>query len=168
MTPASDTVRRLDPDPRVVTVLDRRAIPHRVVRHAELEGTVGSALDVARLLEIGPDRITKTLLVTDRQDHFGLVVVPVLSRVEFAAVSGRLGWTRATMAPPAALAAQLGQPVDGVSPLGHHHLPVVVDATLGTGAAVLVGAGTPGVEIMIDPQALLTATGAICTPVARR
>ena len=170
MTPAAPAVHRLDPDRRVTDALDGGAVPHRVVRHTELGDPVRSALDVARLLDIDPDRIAKTLVVTSqpRRDRFALVVLPVLLRVDFRRVSEHLGWNRATLASAAELAGRIGQPVDGVSPLGDHGLPVVIDTAMRSRPSVLVGAGTPGVEIEIAPRALMATTGACSASIAHR
>jgi len=150
------------PDVRVQAVLDAGGVQHRVVRHGDLAGPVHSALDVARLLPFDQDRITKTLLLTDRQGRLGsaLVVIPVLWKVRFPAVAELQGWRRATLAPIEEVARQLGQPVFGVSPLGNPGLPVVLDSSLAGGTPVLVGSGVRGVEIEIGPSALAEATGA--------
>ena len=156
------------PDSRVMAALDGPGRHHRVVRHDELDGPVYSAGDVARLLPIECDRIAKTLMVTDQDDHDrrALVVVPALSKVRFREAAGLLGWRRATLAPREDVTRVLGQPVFGVSPIGHPDLPVVVDSSLARAAPVLVGSGVPGVEIEMAPETLIEATGAICGEIA--
>ncbi len=140
---------------------------HAVVRHADLPEPVHSPDDVARQLRIPVARITKTLLVTDHADppRFALVVLPVTSRVETVALAAVLGWDQAAVAPARHLAEQVGQPVYAVSPFGAA-LPVVVDASVDGGAPVLVGSGTTGVEIELQPQVLVTATDAVVAPVS--
>ena len=139
---------------------------HTVVRHDDLPEPVHSPEDVARQLGIPIARITKTLLVTDRseQARFALVVLPVTSRVEFAALAAALGWPRAIVAPARHLADEVAQPVYAVSPFGAG-LPVVVDASVADGTPVLVGAGAVGVEIRLDPRTLVAVTGALVAPV---
>ena len=163
-------LRRAEPAEGVLAALVGRRIPHTVVRHAELAEPVASPADVARLVGIGPDRIAKTLVVTDDSERTrcALVVLPVTARLRFRAVSAALGWRRATMASKDQLARRLGQPVDGVSPIGAFDLAVLVDTALCAGPPVLVGAGAVGVEIAIDPRSLTAVTRARCVSVSDR
>lgn len=149
----------------VLRTLDALDAPWTVVRHCDLDEPVRSAADVARQLGLDPGDITKTLLVTRRPGPgtHALVVVPVDGRMDPVAVAGTLGWEQTALASPEELA-RTGQTVGGVSPLGTPFV-VVMDETLLARPRVLVGAGTPGVEIAIDPRVLLDAVGGIAAPV---
>ena len=120
---------------------------------------------MARQLGLDPGAITKTLLVTRRpgSDTHALVVVPVDGRMDPEAVARTLGWEQAVLASPEELA-RTGRTVGGVSPLGSPFV-VVVEETLLARSRVLVGGGTPGVEIGIGPRVLLAAVGGRAAPV---
>ena len=145
--------------------LDALDAPWTLIRHADLDEPVRSAADVARQLALEPGAVTKTLLVTRRpgSDAHALVVLPVDARMDPPAVADVLGWEQVALAGPGELA-RAGQTVGGVSPFGSA-FPVVLEETLLTRPRVLVGAGTPGVEIGIDPRALLLAVGGRAAPV---
>jgi Cys-tRNA(Pro)/Cys-tRNA(Cys) deacylase len=149
----------------VLRALDALDAPWTLVRHTDLDEPVRSAADVARQLGLDPGDITKTLLVTRRpgSDAHALVVVPVDGRMDPVAVAGTLGWEQIALASPVELA-RAGQTVGGVSPLGTPFVVVVEEALLAR-PRVLVGAGTPGVEIGIDPRVLLEAVGGRAAPV---
>jgi Cys-tRNA(Pro)/Cys-tRNA(Cys) deacylase len=133
-----------------------------VVDHEQLGEPVRSPLDVARVLGIEPDRLAKTLFVTEAPDHlhFALAVLPALSKLRFAAVADHLGWRRAVLASTEELAAHMGQPVFGVSPIGAAGIPVLLDRSLAGRPTMLVGGGTAGIEIELDPRSLVLLTAA--------
>ena len=137
-----------------------------VVRHSELAEPIRSAADVARLLSLDVGAITKTLLVTRRPGPgaYALAVLPVEARMDLPALAAVLGWERVVLASPEELSEQMGQPVNGLSPLGSP-LAVVVEGSLLCRPRVLVGAGLPGFEIEIDPRVLVDVTGGRFAPI---
>ena len=143
--------------------LARWDVPHRVVRHADLEGPVRSPADVAGATGLGLDRIAKTLLVVSAPDRLGsaLVVLPVAGKVSFDRVAQALGWPGAALASPAELDRRLRQPIGGVSPLdAPPGFAVLVDRSLAEGGPVLVGAGVVGVEVALAAEDLVRAAAA--------
>ncbi|HEY3941206.1 MAG TPA: YbaK/EbsC family protein [Acidimicrobiales bacterium] len=148
--------------PGAAAILTEAGISFELRRHADLGGPVRAPTDVARLLGYDIGRITKTLLVVDQRlrDRCALAVVPVTARTDFVAVGRSQGWARAEMARPEELAGLLAQPPKGVSPVVPAPIPVVVDQSLVAHPTVLIGSGDVGVEIEIEPAALIGATGA--------
>ena len=161
-TPPNPVATPTEPVRRALDALEES---WTLIRHADLAGPVRSAADVARQLGLEPGAITKALLVTGRPgpDAHALVVLPVDARMDPVAVADVLGWEQVVLAGPGELA-RAGLTVGGVSPLGSA-VPVVMEETLLTRPQVLVGAGTPGLEIGIDPRMLLQAVDGRAAPV---
>jgi Cys-tRNA(Pro)/Cys-tRNA(Cys) deacylase len=141
--------------PRIQELLEASKAVVRVHRHADLGVPIRSPDDFARALGYEPGRITKTLLLKAAGGGgFCLAVLPASARADLGVAAARMGAGRCSMASAGELAQMLDYPPMGVSPLGTRGMRVLLDASLAAWPTVLVGAGTVGVEIEIEPEEL--------------
>lgn len=89
-----------------------------------------------------------------------MLVASMGTKLDFSVIARELESKRIEVAPPSELLALTGYPQNGVSPLGIEDLPVFIEEGLFAFDTILVGAGEAGIEIEIDPKALLAITRA--------
>lgn len=114
------------------------------------------------------DQILKTLVIA-LPAGLAVAVLPVPAKLSLKAAAAALGASKATMAERTAAERSTGYVVGGISPLGQRRaLPTVVDETALQWDRVLCSAGKRGLDIVLAPADLVTATSAvtaeICTP----
>ena len=148
----------------VRTALERFCRPYIVHEHRHLRATIADPADVARALEIEPERIAKTLLLVEKAGarRYALLCCSWKRRADVTAVAARIGFGRLELASSGRLADVLGYERGAVSPLGApRNVPVAIDAALYAFPSVLIGAGARGVEIEIAARDLEAMTGAV-------
>ncbi|GAA1234097.1 Cys-tRNA(Pro) deacylase [Prauserella halophila] len=141
-------------------LLTKRKIEHtlRTYDHDPRHESYG--LEAAEALDVEPERVFKTL-VTAVDGALTVGVVPVTGQLDLKALAAAAGGKKAKLADSAAAQRATGYVVGGISPLGHRsRLPLVVDASAGTFATVLVSGGRRGLEIELSPTDLITLTDA--------
>ena len=124
--------------------------------------------EAAEALGIARERVFKTLLVTLNGDpkRLAVGVVPVAGKLNLKAVAAACGAKKAEMASAKDAERATGYVVGGISPLGQkRHLPLVLDASAGDFATVLVSAGRRGLEIELAAEDLLRLTGGSLAPI---
>ena len=146
--------------PRIIEIVDNAAIQHKVLNHAEL-GSIRSADDVANALGYCITRIAKTLLLrATGESRFFLVVAPMNTKIDFKKLAQQLGVKRLQLASKEELDKQLGYPLFGVSPLGSQGIPVFMDSLLLEHDTILIGTGSSGQELELQPTKLQELTNA--------
>jgi Cys-tRNA(Pro)/Cys-tRNA(Cys) deacylase len=155
--------------PRVEEVLTDSGVDYKVHRHADYAGTIRNAEDFSRALDYEISRITKTLFVrTQDRTEFAALVCSMDKRIDFKAAARALGHKRLETASRDDLEAQIGYPINGVSPLG---LPpaihVVIDESLRQYPTVLIGGGETAVEVEISPEDLARACNSETAPITK-
>ncbi|HXR75105.1 MAG TPA: YbaK/EbsC family protein [Bryobacteraceae bacterium] len=134
---------------------------YRVYRHADFPQPIQSPAGFAAQLGYPLQRITKTLLVRSNDGrHHAVLVASMGTKLDFSVIARELESKRIEVAPASELLALTGYPQNGVSPLGIEDLPVFMEEGLFAFNTILVGAGEAGIEIEIDPKALLAITRA--------
>lgn len=124
-------------------------------------------LEAAEALGVDPLRVFKTLLASV-DGHLAVAVVPVSHQLDLKALARALGASRAAMAEVAQAERATGYVAGGISPVGQKRPhPTVVDASALAHATVYVSAGRRGLDLEIDPAALVSVTGAKVAPVSR-
>lgn len=134
---------------------------YTVHRHDAFSEPIRSPADFAAVLGYELARITKTLLVRSTSGGtYAMVVAPMGTKVDFRELANLMGVKRVEVAPASELAALVGYPEKGVSPIGIRNVPAFIDEGLFDFATILVGAGETSVEIEIAPADLAAVTGA--------
>ena len=138
--------------------LDRAGVPYKVHRHDSFDREIRSPMDFSAALGVPPEHITKAVFLVSRKgDHLAMALCSVTRRLDLAAIAEHLGAGRMTMAKPDLLAAKIGYPSKGVSPVGVAPVPVFMDRALLELPSLLIGAGAVGVEVEIRPDDLVRA-----------
>ncbi|WP_147820775.1 Cys-tRNA(Pro) deacylase [Salidesulfovibrio onnuriiensis] len=118
--------------------------------------------EAAEKLGVAPERVFKTLVVSDGGRGLFVAVVPVLRRLDLKLLAKAVGVKKMVMAEVKLVERTTGYVVGGVSPLGQKkQLPTVVDASAEEHETIFVSAGRRGLDIELSPQdlALLTRGG---------
>jgi len=124
--------------------------------------------EAATALRLGPDRVFKTL-VAEVDGRLTVAVVPVACSLDLKALAAASGGKRAALADPSAAERATGYVRGGISPLGQRRtLATVVDESALEGATIYVSAGRRGLEIEVDPRALVRLTDADVAAISRR
>jgi Cys-tRNA(Pro)/Cys-tRNA(Cys) deacylase len=129
-------------------------------------------LAAATALGVEPDRVFKTLLVSATRGASGeaeLVVgiVPVSCQLSLRGLATSVGAKRAEMCLPAVAERITGYVVGGISPFGQkQRLRTVIDETCELWPTVFVSGGRRGVDIELDPLALIAVLDALPAPIA--
>lgn len=127
----------------------------------------GFGLEAAEALGLDPAVVFKTL-VADADGELVVGVVPVTGQLDLKALAAALGAKKATMADPAVAARTTGYVVGGISPIGQkRRLRTVVDVSALTHARVYVSGGRRGLDLGIEPTALVAATTATTAAISR-
>lgn len=121
------------------------------------------ALETARLLDVGPDSVFKTIVVTrEKPKKPLLVVVPGPSNVDLKLLAAALGEKKVHL-PTEREAEQLtGLQAGGISPLAliNKGFQVVIDASAQNFPQIHVSGGQRGVNIRLSPNDLAKLTNA--------
>ncbi len=146
---------------RALAALDVARVPHRVLRH----GPVGSLAEAAAARGVAPADVVKTIVVRRAADDYVFVLVPGDRTIAWPRLRALLGVTRLSLADAGAAQAATGYVRGTITPFGSTSTwPVVADARL-TGRAVTLGAGAPGVAVLVDADAVVAALGAVVADV---
>ena len=124
-------------------------------------------LEAAQKLGLDPANVFKTLVVWDGAKRHALALVPTARRLGLSDAARALGWKRADMARPDDAQRLTGYVLGGISPFGTKRpLPVTADDSIATRPAAHVSGGRRGLEIKIDPAALVAALSVTLAPIA--
>ena len=123
-----------------------KTIPHRVVKHEK----VGSLKEAAALRDLKPSAIVKTIVVRRGGDDYLFVLVPGDRVISWPKLRGLLGARRLSMPAAEDAMAVTGYARGTITPFGASRAwPVIADERTSEGT-VSIGAGAPGVAIMVD------------------
>ena len=101
-----------------IKLLERAAIPHRVVTYDHDPSAASYGTEAADALGLDPGVVFKTLLATTDGTETVVAVVPVAYQLDLKALARAAGSKRAAMADPADAQRLTGYVVGGISPLG--------------------------------------------------
>jgi Cys-tRNA(Pro)/Cys-tRNA(Cys) deacylase len=112
-------------------------------------------LEAARMLELEPGRVFKTLVI-DIDGTVAVALVPVARQLDLKAFGKRVA-----LAQKAAAERTTGYVLGGISPLGlRRALPTTLDSSALGYETIFVSAGRRGLELELDPRDLVRLTGA--------
>lgn len=164
----TETSPHPSPHPAVQRALDEGHVSHVIRYHRDFAQPIRSPQDFALALGYDIGRITKSLFVRGA-DAYALIVCSSVDKVDFKEAARLLTWKRVEVASRPELDARLGFPPNGVSPIGvDATFPILMDDSLSNYATILVGAGTAGVEVEIDPAQLAALVHASVRSVIKR
>lgn len=132
-------------------------VEHRVVRTALPD----SAEQSAELQAIPIGALMRTIVVRRGADDYLFVLVPVGRRLDWPKLRAHLGVSRISLPDADEAQAATGYVRFTITPFGSTHAwPVIADASLLEHLVVSIGGGARGVNIHLEPQALVDHLGA--------
>ena len=146
-----------------ITAVERAGIAFTIHEYEHAPGTGSYGLEAAERLGVAPGRVFKTLVV-DLDGTLAVAMVPVAAQLDLK----RLGGKRSALADPREVERTTGYVLGGVSPLGQRKaLPTTLDDSALVYPTIYVSAGRRGLELELEPRALVSLTGADVRPIAR-
>jgi Cys-tRNA(Pro)/Cys-tRNA(Cys) deacylase len=142
-------------------------IPYSLHRyqHDHRAGSYGD--EAAAALGVPPEQVFKTLIVSV-DGQLTTAVVPVAGQLNLKALAEAVGGKKAEMAQTAAAERATGYVSGGISPIGQRKsLPVIIDSSALSRETIFCSAGQRGLQLELDPQDLVLATGATVASIAR-
>ena len=119
-------------------------------------------LEAAEQLNLAPERVFKTLVVSLSKKGLAVAILPVTAMLNMKLMAKALGDKKASMAEPKLVERATGYVLGGVSPLGQKkQLPTVLDQTALAHDKIYVSAGRRGLEIELCPADLINCTQAL-------
>ncbi len=143
----------------VTRLLDSKKIPYQSF---ELSPEKHGALETARILEVDPALVYKTIVVTRLKGKPILAVIPGPNRVDLKLLAAALG-EKKLLLPTEREAEQLtGLQAGGISPLAliNKGFQVVADSSAQDKSEIHVSGGQRGLNIRLPVQALVDLTHA--------
>ncbi len=125
-------------------------------------------LEAAEKMNISPERVFKTLVVTPGDRELIVAVLPVSSQLDLKKLAKSVGAKKLGMADVKKVESTTGYVVGGVSPLGQKkQLKTVIDTSAQSFDTIYVSAGKRGLEIELSPDDLARLTRATFNAVAK-
>ena len=144
----------------VTRLLDARKIPYTAY---ELSAEKLGALETARLLDVEPATVYKTIVVTREKPRKPLlVVIPGPNQVDLKALAAFLGEKKVHLSTEREAEQLTGLQAGGISPLAllNKGFQVVLDASAREQAEIHVSGGQRGLNLRIPVEAFVRLTNA--------
>lgn len=144
----------------VTRLLDARKIPYTVF---ETPTEKLGALETARFLDVSPDSVFKTIVVTRARPRQPLlVVVPGPREVDLKLLAAALGEKKVTLPSEREAEALTGLQAGGISPLAliNKGFQVVIDSSAQALGEIHISGGQRGLNIKLPVEALARLTNA--------
>ena len=140
--------------------LERAKIPFTLHEYAHDPKAASYGLEASEALGIPPEQVFKTL-VAAVDGKLTVGVVPVNRQLDLKALAVAADGKKAVMADVTAAERATGYVAGGISPVGQkRRLPVFVDESAASFAAIFCSAGRRGLEISLAPADLARCAGA--------
>jgi len=140
--------------------LERAEIPFTLHEYAHDPKAASYGLEASEALGVPPEQVFKTL-VAAVDGKLTVGVVPVSRQLDLKALAAAAGGKKAVMADVTAAERATGYVAGGISPVGQkRRLPVFVDESAASFAAIFCSAGRRGLEISLAPADLARCAGA--------
>lgn len=150
-----------------IDALKKQGVAFSVHSYEHVAGSQGYGLEAAEKLGLSPDKVFKTLLVSDGAGQFATAIVPVAGMLNLKRAAKALGWKKAAMANGDDAQRITGYVLGGISPLGQKkRLPTVLDDRAEAQATIYISAGRRGLEIELAPQVLVQVLAATVIDIA--
>ncbi len=151
----------------VTRLLDARKIPYTIF---ETPTEKLGALETARFLDVSPDSVFKTIVLTrERPRKPLLVVVPGPREVDLKLLAAALGEKKVTLPSEREAESLTGLQAGGISPLAliNKGFQVVIDSSAQALGEIHISGGQRGLNIKLPVEALAKLTNARFVEVSR-
>ncbi len=144
-----------------VDLAKRQQIDYILHEYHHDSGVASYGLEAAEKLAVAPERVFKTLVVSDDKGKLAVAVLPVAHTLNLKQMAKALGVKKVAMAEAKAVERSTGYVLGGVSPLGQKRLlPTVIDMSAQQHQTIFVSAGRRGLEIELSAMDLAQMLGA--------
>ena len=151
-----------------IRLLQHHGIPHRIHSYVHDADHSSYGLEAAEKLGLAPACVFKTLLVVSPAGETNVALVPVSAQLDLKKLAQACEVKKLTMADPRLAERLTGYLVGGISPLGQKRLlPTVLDSSARALPGLFVSGGKRGLEIEMEPDALLQILNARYADIAR-
>ncbi|RUP76093.1 Cys-tRNA(Pro) deacylase [Alteromonas sp. KS69] len=150
-----------------ITLLKKKRIAHTILKYDHDSKAPSYGLEAADKLDLDPNTVFKTLIVSDEASKLAVALVPVNTTLSEKKLAKVLGVKKITMAPSDTVVASTGYLLGGVSPLGQKkRLATVLHESALAHEMIYVSAGKRGLELEIPPQCIINLTQAKTAQIA--
>ncbi|MCE9681455.1 Cys-tRNA(Pro) deacylase [Halomonas alkalisoli] len=151
-----------------IRVLERDGATFELLSYEHDPRAAAYGEEAARALSLEPRSVFKTLVARLDDGRLTIGIVPVTAQLDLKALAKAAGARRAGMAEAAEAERATGYVLGGISPLGQKkRLPIFLDESAVSFAAIHVSGGRRGLEIRLAPDDLVRLTNARLAPLAR-
>jgi Cys-tRNA(Pro)/Cys-tRNA(Cys) deacylase len=149
---------------RAISFLEKKKIPHEVVKYAHAEKGAEFA---ARATGYPLERTVKTLVVELDDNRYCLALLPGHCELHLKRLAAVLGVKRTAMVDIKTAERVTGYLVGGISPFGtQQRLPTVMESTILDHEEILINAGQRGVMLKMSPRDIARALACSVAPIA--
>ena len=149
------------------TVLAQAGVRHVLRTYPHDPRAESFGLEAAEALGVEPERVFKTLMA-DVDGGLVVGIVPVDTQLDLKLLAAAVGGKRASMADVARAERATGYVAGGISPLGQRTThPTVLDESALGHATMLASGGRRGLDVELEPSALIDLTHARVARIAR-
>jgi Cys-tRNA(Pro)/Cys-tRNA(Cys) deacylase len=121
-----------------------------------------SAVHAARSLGLSPDMVYKTIVLSAGPGDYFVACIPAAFEIDLKKAAAAYGCKKAELLPLKELEPRTGYVRGGCSPLGmKKRFPTFIDETAWLQERISVSAGRRGLQVIIAPDDLLKASGAV-------
>jgi Cys-tRNA(Pro)/Cys-tRNA(Cys) deacylase len=136
-------------------------IPFRLLTYPYDPHADAIGIAAAQALGLPAQQVLKTLVCALSDGQWAFAAIESDARLDLKALARALGVKSAELADPRQAEKLTGYVIGGISPLGaKRSLPLLVSAAAQNKAEILVNGGRRGLQIALNPNDLIRATGA--------
>ncbi|WP_455222138.1 Cys-tRNA(Pro) deacylase [Kaarinaea lacus] len=156
MTPAINLAKKLK-------------IAHTVHEYAHDPNSDSYGLEAAEKLQVIPERVFKTLIVSMDSGELAVAVIPVASMLSMKLVAKAVGAKKAVMASQSDAERSTGYVLGGISPMGQRKkLKTIIHISAQVYPTIYVSAGRRGLEIELSPEDLRKSVNGIYAEICQQ
>jgi prolyl-tRNA editing enzyme YbaK/EbsC (Cys-tRNA(Pro) deacylase) len=147
--------------PRVFETLNAAGVTYEVVGHSQFNRPIRSPEDFAQAAQCKVGAVAKSILLKSVEpEALVMVVLPNKASIDLEAVKRTLGLSSVSLVNRKDVEALTSQQMNGISPVGHDIISILMDESLFEHPSVFVGTGRAGQELKIGPEQLQQITNA--------
>lgn len=144
----------------VMRLLDKAGIGYETKEYEYDESDL-SGVHAAEVLGLDPDMVFKTLVLKGDKTGYFVCVIPVAMEIDLKKAAGLTGNKKCDLIPVKELLPLTGYLRGGCSPVGmRKQFPTYLDETAQLNDVISVSAGQRGVQVVLQPDELLSYIGA--------
>ncbi|MCI5843202.1 MAG: Cys-tRNA(Pro) deacylase [Clostridiales bacterium] len=141
----------------VMRILDQKRIAYTAHSYPHAEGRAVDGATVASLLGMAPERVFKTLVTKGASGAYYVFDIPVKETLDLKKAARAVGEKSVAMLSGRDLLPLTGYVHGGCSPVGmKKQFPTVLHASALEQETIVVSGGRIGVQVELQPQALIT------------